>query len=311
MILSAIRYSLKQFIIAFGIFAALCLFFVVFLQNASPKERGVDVVVSSFDRPLQLYAYLESQEHYLTGVNQTHIIYRASEARFEKAYRQVQKRFPEAHFHKQSTHPKSDFKPLVWASIYSSKSASPYVMFAVDDIIFTDYVDLKVCTKAIEDYKAWGFFLRLGKNITYCYMKNKPSLPPVGKDLGDMFTWKFGDGKGDWRYPNNTDNTIYRKKDIQAFLKNEKYTNPNTLEVHWQKWRNMKKMGLCFQTSKNINIPCNCVQQSYKENRHNQTYTTDELLAKFQQGLKIDILKFYQVNNNSPHVDYVPTFTPR
>lgn len=269
----------------------------------------VDQVVFSYDRPLQLFAYLESAELYLSNLNETHVIYRTSSDAYEKGYQIVAQRFPRVIFHKQSQNPQNDFKSLVWTSVFSATSYCPYVMFAVDDIIIKDYVDLSECTKALEDYDAWGFFFRLGKNIDYCYMLNRATPVPKGKDLGNKFIWKFSDGDGDWGYPNNVDNTIYRKKDIMEYLKKEQFTNPNTLEGHWQKWRDMKKKGVSFLTSKNINIPMNLVNPS--QNRHTQLFTPAELLQKFQQNLKIDVKKFYQVNNRSPHVDYQPTFIQR
>ncbi len=297
----------------FLIICSMCILFCLttsFLcSKGKVKDMRVDTVVFSFDRPLQLYAYLESAEKYLSNVNETHVIYRASNNAYDNGYQIVAQRFPRVLFHKQSTNPQNDFKSLVWASVYSNTSICQYVMFAVDDIIIKDSVDMQECTRALEDYKAWGFYLRLGKNINYCYMLNRPTAPPKGKDMGNLFCWKFCDGDGDWAYPNNVDNTIYRKKDILSYLKKEPFTNPNYLEGHWQKWRDMKGKGICFQTSKNINIPLNLVNPSY--NRNNHLFTPAELLQKFQQGLKIDILKFHQVNNNAPHVDYQPAFIMR
>lgn len=278
-------------------------------KNCS-KDMQVDVVVFSFDRPLQLYAYLESAERYLTGVNETHVIYRSSKFAYEQGYQIVAKRFPKVLFHRQSERPHDDFKPLVVASVYSDASTCPYIMFAVDDIVIKDDVNLEVCTKAMESNKAWGFFLRLGKNITHCYSLNSATPCPEGKDIGKtMFSWKFSKGDGDWGYPNNTDNTIYRKKDILSFLKNGNFKHPNSLEENWQGWRDMEGTGLCFVVSKNINIPMNLVNQS--GNRCNHSFTPQELLVKFQQGLKMDIEPFYQVKNRSAHVDFTPTFIPR
>lgn len=273
-------------------------------------QRQVDTTVFSFDRPAQLYAYLESAEKYLTGIHKTHVIYRATNDAYEAGYREVIQKFPKIIFHKQSQNPHGDFKEFVLSSLFSHESLAEYMMFVVDDIIVTDYVDLQVCTKALSEYLAWGFFLRLGKNINYCYMLDKPTPCPQGEDIGnDMFTWDFSAGDGDWAYPNCTDMTIYRKKDVMPFLKNEPYVTPNTLEFRWWQCRDMGGKGLSFQTSKMINIPINVVNPT--SGRRNSSYTPQELLEKFQQGLKIDIAPFYQVRNVSPHVDYTVTFVPK
>lgn len=302
--------KLFTFCAAIGLCGLFCIFTSFNVMKNKPVDMRVDTVLFSFDRPLQLYAYLESTERYLTGVNETHVIYRSSQSAYEQGYQRVARRFPKVLFHKQSDRPHDDFKSLVLASVYSNSSICPYVMFAVDDIVIKDHADLEVCTKAMESNKAWGFFLRLGKNITHCYSLNSATPCPEGKDIGKtMFSWKFSKGDGDWGYPNNVDNTIYRKKDIMNFLKNDSFQHPNSLEYNWQRWRDMEGTGICFVTSININIPMNLVNLS--SNRCNHSFTPQELLLKFQQGLKMDIGPFYRVKNRSAHVDFTPTFVPR
>ena len=278
---------------------------------ASSNDMQVTVVAFSFDRAMQLYAYLESVEKYFTGIDETHVIYRVSNQEHEDAYLTVATRFPKVHFHKQTASPQDGFKSLTLSSVFSETSSSNYMMFSVDDMIATDYVNLEECTHAMVEHNAWSFLLRLGKNITFCYMENRATPVPQGQDVGDtMFSWNFWQGTGDWGYPNNVDMSIYRKNDIAAFLKTEDYVNPNTLEATWQRWVDGGRKGLCFQTTKNINIPLNLVNELWV-NRCNYSFTVAELLAKFQQGLKIDINAFYQVRNVSPHVDYAPTFISR
>ncbi|MDB6081733.1 MAG: hypothetical protein JWO53_1005 [Chlamydiia bacterium] len=285
------------------------------IKETSSKKYGmdkrVDTIAFSFDRPLQLYAYLESTEKYLRGVGVTHVIYRATNEDYERAYLEVAHRFPTTIFHKQSIEPHNNFKELVLSSLYSKDSPSSYMLFAVDDLIVKDYVDLEVCTQALEEQQAWGFFLRLGKNINYCYMIDKSTPLPKGVDLEkNMFCRQFFQGDGDWGYPNTTDMTVYRKNDLTQFLQNEEFINPNSLELSWQKWIKMDGKGLCFQTSKNINIPLNVVNLSWC-NRHNHSFTPQELLEKFGQGKKMDITAFHQIENISPHIDLMPTFVDR
>ncbi len=278
-----------------------------FVQRA---EWQVDTVVFSYDRPLQLFAYLESAEKYLTGVHKTHVIYRSSSKNYEEGYKKVAQRFPKVIFHQQQETEESDFKSLVLAALYSSKSFCEYMMFAVDDLVVKDYTDVQVCTKALFEHKAWGFFLRLGKNIQYCYMLYRPTPCPKGEELGNnLFSWTFSQGDGDWGYPNNTDMTIYRKSDLKNCLNTEIFSNPNSMEICLQKLNNMGAKGICFSFSRNINIPINLVNLS--GNRNNHSFTPQELLERFEQGLKMNISQFHQVTNVSPHVDYTPTFIAR
>jgi hypothetical protein len=138
------------------------------LQNS--KEMSSDLVVFSYNRPLQLYSFLESFFHYTKGWNKIWVVYRSSNERYEQGYQIVKKKFPLVRFLQQSTFPECDFKPLTLQAIFSSSSKAQYITCAVDDMIVTDQVDLKECSQAIEKYNTCAFYLRLGTNITYCYM---------------------------------------------------------------------------------------------------------------------------------------------
>ncbi len=281
-------------------------------------KRQVDLVIFSYDRPMQLYAFLESVENYLLHTHRIHVIYRTTDQRFEDGFAIVFKRFPYVQRHHQGKNPAKDFKKLVLKCVFDSKSLSPYIMFAVDDIIMTESVDLTECTAALDKYKSWFFSLRLGKNITKNTLAVTQSLEPVhvgvpnGKDRKNgMFTWKFTDpsAMGSWNYPNSTDVTIYRKKDLKKFLKKTKFTNPNIMENEWHwNWQPRNKKGLCFSNSKAINIPMNVVNPYWQS--ANINISTWQLLDKFLNGYKIDIGKFYKINNWAPHMPYEPTYIP-
>lgn len=275
------------------------------------KAKQADLVVFSYDRPLQLYACLESVEKYLTGLELSHVIYRTSSPAFEKAYDEVKRRFPLVIFHRQSDdEPKVDFKKFVLASIYTKRSKAEYVLFGVDDIIVKDRVDLAECIQAMNKERAWGFFLRLGKNITYTYSHRRDTfMPAEALTTGGYIVWEFHQGQGDWCYPNTVDMTIYHKDKINKFLKETDYSNPYYLEDKWAQKADYKQKGICYQTSKVLNIPVNQVGDFV--NPCLNSYTTLELLKFFEQGLKIDISPFYQVQNRSHHIDLPLTFISR
>jgi len=291
----------------------LLLLFTALTLPVSAREAGsVDLVVFSYNRPMQLYALLESSEKYFTGLNQLHVIYRSGSASFDEGYQVVKQRFPRVKYHKQSTTPTADFKSLVLSCVYGQKTSAPYVLFAVDDIIVTDKVDLRVCTKAIEQYKAWGFYLRMGKNIKECYSLNQSTPCPKGRNrVGKFFQWSYRDGQGDWRYPNSVDMTVYRKSRIESFLRTGDYIHPPTLEARWAEVGDKKlyRKGISFLTSKMINIPLNSLGPY--NNRHMHSFTPEELQEKFKSGKKIDISRYYRMRNRAPHVDCELTFISR
>src|SRR6266849_6026071 len=100
----------------------------------SIEKHSADLIIFSFDRPLQLYALLESLQLYATDIRSTTIIYRTSNDRYNNAFKEVAQQFPHIQlFHQQNI---SDFKTLTVRAI--EESTSDYVIFAVDDNIVKD-----------------------------------------------------------------------------------------------------------------------------------------------------------------------------
>jgi len=289
-----------------------------YLSGIHAKNKAADMVLYSFDRPLQLYALLESVEKYVSGIGDLHVIYRASNNSFSSGYTAVQKDFPSVNFLKQGDRPKQDFKPLTLQAVFDAPN--DYIIFGVDDIIVTDYVDLKSCIQALEKVpKSYGFFLRCGKNITHHYMGECAStiyglqkIPLLKHIQDDIYAWQFSHAEKNWAYPNTVDMTLYRKKDIEKKFRKLNYDSPNVLEYNWScEYKQIENFfGLCFEQSKMVNIPLNRVQNRYNNNRH-MNITTKQLLLKFNQGLKIDIDKFFRIKNKSPHAEYNLVFVSR
>ncbi|MDR3646003.1 MAG: putative sugar O-methyltransferase [Candidatus Babeliales bacterium] len=270
-------------------------------------KTKADLIVFSYDRPMQLYAFLESKEKYIKNVGEVHVIYRTSNNDYTQAYDVVKSQFSSVKFYKQGNNPHYDFKVLTLNCAFNSRN--DYLMFAVDDIIITDYIDLEECVKALQSSNAYAFYLRLGFNINECYMMRVQSPAPKNIKLNDkIFSYKFSDGQGSWCYPNNVDMTIYRKDDIKADLLKIDMISPERLEFNWSNLADTNKTGLFFEHSKMVNIPLNlCYSNSV--NRNMNLYSTTELLKKFNEGQRFDINKFYKIDNNAPHMEYKPEFT--
>lgn len=272
----------------------------------------VDLAIFSYDRPMQLYALLESIDLNVQGLSRQSVIYRASSAEFEVGYALVKQAFPRVNFMAQS-HQRAaiDFKPLVLEAAFSPLSLSPYVLFAVDDIVITRPIDLKRACAQLEGGRYWGCFFRLGLDITHCYMVDRSSgVPAKGRLMDDgFFTWKIADGQGDWGYPNNVDFTLYRKQQVAPFFLYSHYTTPNNLEASWANYANSSMMAICPQMSCLVNIPMNVVSQF--NNRQMHYKDTQELLDLFLEGYTIDIAKLQGVEHNSPHAEINPSFIKR
>lgn len=272
----------------------------------------VDVIVMSKDRPLQLYALLESIYAYMTGIHQISVIYHVRNEQFSKAYAKVSKAFPQVEFVAQSrSNPRGDFKSIVCRVLHASQV--PYVMFAVDDIVVTDTVALFECAKNLQSTGAYGFYLRLGKDITESYSDRCVSGLPGLRNVSDtMYQWTFSASSGEWRYPNSLDMTVFDRTMVLHTFEKLAFCSPNTLEGTWAAMADFSKKGLCFEQSKMINIPLNLVQIDWK-NRYMGASDcgANELLLVFERGYKIDIHEMYRLPHCAPHVSHRPLFIER
>ncbi len=285
----------------------LLLMLLTFLNcNCSKNNNNsVDLVIFSYDRPMQLYAYLESIKKYITGSVNPYVLYRASNDAFDGAYLVVKKSFSQVKFFKQIVNKQNNnFKELV-LDISFKKSKSPYIMYGVDDIIMTDYVDLKDCVKVLEESKAYAFYLRLGKNITQCYTQqhNTDHALPTFKSINHNFLlWQFSQGVFEWAYPHSLDMTIYRKLDINETIKTLRFTNPNQFEGYWGQKVDVSKFGICYQKSKLVNLPINIVQNN-QDGAQMGIFDKHEMLTMFDCGLRIDIQPLHDIKNKAPHME--------
>lgn len=276
-----------------------------------------DLVIFSYDRPLQLYALLESINTYVTGLESITIIFRTSAQDYTDAYKKVHTAFPIATFTKQGARPKEDFKQLTLEAIF--KSPTQYILFAVDDNIITGPVNIAECIQILEQTKAYAFSLRLGTNLTHTAFPNisEQPVPPIVEYQKTFCAWYFSQGVYAWAYPHSVDCTIYRKTDITDDISTLNYNTPNTLEGCWagKAGRIKSRLGLCYKHTKVINMPLNQVQRDWKmPHTFVNTFSPAELLKLFNNGFKIDIKPLYQFDNTTTHIEanmYEPTFIQR
>lgn len=273
------------------------------------QQKSVTIVTYSKDRPLQLYAFLESAYRFIKGSYKIIVIYATSHDSYQQGYQLVRKQFDQVEWVKQRS--RAEFKRLTLDAVF--KSPGDYLLFAVDDIIVKDEVNLGRCVELLERTKAHGFYLRLGDNITECYSCRKHTgKPPLFEIDPGVYAWRFRRGMGDWSQVCTADMTLYRKQDVKRPLEVLAYDLPNAFEADWERFADFSLAGLCFAESKIVNIPVNLVQSFAPGNRNMGLYTPQELLEKFlKKGLKIDIDPVGHIKNKAPHMAYEFQFIPR
>lgn len=273
------------------------------------KYKTADLIIFSFNRPMQVYALLESIHSYVTNLNQIYIIYRTSNQEYDNAYNEIKSIYPNIHYLKQGSNPRGDFKPLLLNTFFDS--TAEYIMFSVDDDMVKDFFDINECVDALGMHNAHGFYLRLGLNMTENYPTyQKVDLPSFTFIENNMLLFKFDNGTDGWAYPQNIDMTIFKKTSIQSLIQHGNYSSPNTLEIALGAGSNLNNYGLCFKTTKKFMVALNIIQQDWWVPNEN-SFSIEHLFTKWQQGLKIDISKYFQLNNTAIIVNQKPTFIPR
>lgn len=183
-----------------------------------------------------------------------------------------------------------------------------YVMFCVDDTIFTHDFSLKFVTDQLGCFRdAVGFSLRLGLNTDYCYMKDKKqSIPDPMVNEGICSVYKWTKAELDFAYPLEISSSVYRVEDILPILRGGKFGNPTELEIllHRNRHKPKKPFLLCFNQSVAFSAPFNRVQTMFAGNR-SQKFTAEFFEDLYKGGSRIDVERYSGLVTNAAHQEVV------
>ena len=272
-----------------------------------------DIVLFSYDRPLQIYATLESIQKYANGLDAIHIIYRTSSTQYKQSYSEAFNDFPNLNLHLywQDLNPQKDFK-LYTLDILNqmTQKGNIFVIFSTDDAILTDYINIEEMEYYMEKTSAFSFLIRLGKNITYSYMQNiQLTVPNLIHEGNDVYSWIFKNNKSYWEYPASLDMGMFWIDNCLQQFQIFSFNNPNQLEGTWASKEDRNCIGLCYKKSKMFTLPLNIVSENGGKNMN--LHSKEQLLEFFQNNLKIDISIFHAIINKSAHEQYKPKFIKR
>lgn len=265
--------------------------------GASKEVDQVQGIVFSKDRPLQLAATLGSFLEQARGAGPLHVLYAAPAARYQVAYQKIQAEYgaPHVYWHKQGS-----FRTDLIRVLNSISARS--VFFLVDDIVFTEPVDFGELSKF--DPHEFIVSLRLGQNLTRCYMASSHQKIPIftrPATHSPLLSWKWSDGDWDWGYPLSLDGHIFSAAEMRMMASLVDYWAPNSFEGALQIFNGVfrSRAGICYAKSRIVNIPHNKVQ---KENRNrSQGKSAEELLAAWENGCRMNYQSLYGFHNRSAH----------
>ena len=268
-------------------------------------------IIFSKDRPLQLYATLESFVKQCSDFEKVDVFVLAKVSEeTESAYSEIESEF-------------CDFCTIVRESNFFTDLSKlllfnkrDHVMFLVDDIVFKSKFRISDCIDHLNaDGDCLTFSLRLGKGMNYCYSLSKIQAEPSLKDCGNgIFTFKHSECDGDWGYPFSVDGNVFRTEEFNelAFVKAiTNFRSPNSFESTMSTKKNLvaDRLTACFAEPKLLNVPDNRVQNEISN--RSEKNSAERLLKEWNDGMKIDVLPFNYVKNNSCHFPYEFRFTKR
>jgi hypothetical protein len=265
---------------------------LIFSKN---RAMQLDLCVNSF--------YLQSKQN--PDLPEIDVIYKA-DPEHKESYNRFQYEHPYVNMIEEV-----DFRKQVIESLNKK-----YILFCVDDTIWCNPFDLNDPMRALEiiEYMV-GFSFRLGKNTKYCYpFGMKQQLPDLFHNFGKKMIGYIWANQGfDFGYPMEISSSLYRSNNILEILKEYNFKNPNELEslIDFCKIgyflnpdQNYMSELLCYDYSVAFAAPMNRVQDvALNKFNHDQQYSADNLLKKYNDGYRIDYRKFDGVVPNGAHME--------
>lgn len=263
------------------------------LPHSIKEKGGADLVIFSKDHPLELFALLESINQYVKGVEKVSIFYQASHIDQERSYLTLKTLFPH-HFFTPFT--EDNFQLLLVKII---REGSPYLLFAHDNLLVNDTIDLREGIEALERTRAYGLFYPLHRMLTFSSKEQRfQTIPPFGTLADGLNCWQFSFGGADWAEAHRIDLVLYPKEAIKGPLSSLSYSSPSTLIATWKKAPPSHDLGLFYEKAKCLELsPTNLSQE--------------EGLKKFLLGLKIDLKPFHKMENLSMETNSPVSFIKR
>lgn len=260
--------------------------------------KPINIIVFSKDRAMQLDLFLRSFEN-VTDCWEYNIIvlYTCSDNSFASGYKKLMaKGYSNVFFLKET-----NFK----ANLIHCMENHPHTVFFMDDNIFIrpfDFYDEQMDVFN-GDHKIACRSLRLNPNLIYCYPAQTKMRSPVFYE-NNVFEW--AGAMGDYGYPMSLDGHIFRTKDIEPYIKDLDYSNPNTLEGRMAMFPLRQPKMMCYDKSIIINNPINKVQ-TVNNNIHGNI-TASFLNEKWLDGYSISLEPFIGINNFSCHQEMDITY---
>jgi hypothetical protein len=267
-------------------------------------SKGLTCIIFSKDRPLQLFALIESMNFRTSFNHRIIIIYKTSAPSYDNAYNQLILETKNFSLNIDWLKETESFKQSIIRALNTVNTKQ--VFFLTDDNIFINDFDFSICDEFLSD--KYIFSLRHSKNITYSFTENKNfKTPPFfqSKINQNFLEFSWFETQGEWSDPWSIDGHIYQSNEIIILSDIMTYRGPNSYEAALKSFNFLLKnrIGVCSPLSIIINLPVNMSQVEIKTNRTGNV-KLQEYLDGWNKKKKLDILSFKSNNLNSTHLEY-------
>jgi hypothetical protein len=250
----------------------------------------IDTIVFSKDRAMQLHAFLVSYIEKVKNSGVVYVLFKASDHVHLKAYTELEKLMPKS---KVVFITEDNFRKQLLEILEASKAK--LVGFFVDDMIFIRDIDYNDIVK-INPFKHIVSLSR-GQDLDYSVVLNKDLILPKFDRYNEKlleFRWDETSGLNDWTYPLGVSGYFYDRTEVKLLFKDIKFKAPNSLEGQMQKFLPLfnNRLGLCYSEISCVCVHANIVQTEVN-NRSLGFFSIPELLDNWNDGLQIDVSKFY------------------
>ena len=266
---------------------------------------NTQIIIFTRDRPLQCDLLLKSMSLHLAkneyDKDDTLVLYSSSSEQYYDGYRACIRENKDFKFFNEI----GFYKNLKDAISLLEKD---YILFLTDDSIFVN----KFSIKEIEDrmshnHRLLSFSLRLGLNTKYCYsLSVSQGIPPYNIVDDKFMVWDWKHALYDWSYPMEVSSSIMRTKHIKEIVDKHSFVNPNWLEWFMAQYAiNFYKnfpQSMSYLKSVAFSSPINKVDPHNKNRAsNNKEYSTENLLQKYLDGLRIDPENFSSTIPSAAH----------
>ena len=193
---------------------------------------GVELIILSNNSPEDLERCLTSCKEHLSGVLTIHVIYQSNQEALT-AYERVRSHHHGTLFTRCLEYGEATFQQAVSYSLYGREGAPPYVLLSTDQVDMKEEVALPVCIEAMRKTGAFGFYFHLG---------NEDMVERKG-----IYSWNIHKGKGEHRYPDRLQMSLYRRLDLEKELQKLSFCSIDHLIDEWVKGSDAYRVGLSFK----------------------------------------------------------------